>query len=67
MTVRHSQHRKLAADAATERHDRERSWQHLLLADRWQRSHSAVGRFRSGSSDQVGVDHDRYLEAIYRI
>jgi predicted DNA-binding protein len=34
--------------------------------ERWQRSRSVVGRFRSGSHDPVSADHDRYLEDVYR-
>jgi predicted DNA-binding protein len=38
----------------------------MSAQERWQRSRSAVGRYRSGSPDQVSVDHDSHLEDIYR-
>lgn len=34
--------------------------------ERWRRSRSVRGRFHSGSHDPVSVEHDRYLEDIYR-
>jgi ribbon-helix-helix CopG family protein len=34
--------------------------------ERWQRSRSVVGKYRSGSPDPVSSEHDRYLEDIYR-
>jgi len=38
----------------------------LSSAERWQRSHGAVGRFGSGSPNQVSEDHDQHLEDVYR-
>jgi predicted DNA-binding protein len=35
-------------------------------AERWRRSRGVVGKFRSGSHDPVSVDHDRYLDDVYR-
>jgi hypothetical protein len=36
------------------------------IDERWRRSRSAIGRFRSGEPNRVSEDHDRELEDIYR-
>ncbi|MBI4304853.1 MAG: ribbon-helix-helix protein, CopG family [Chloroflexi bacterium] len=33
--------------------------------DRWERARSIIGKFRSGSTDALGRDHDKYLEEAY--
>jgi len=34
--------------------------------ERWRRSLSVAGRYRSGSAEPVSAQHDRYLEDVYR-
>ena len=38
----------------------------LSPSEQWERSRSAVGRYRSGSPSRASEDHDRHLEDIYR-